>query len=278
MKRRPQMPRKIQVIWGAGGMSGQEINHEPIPVARKIVATLSVVIALVFLIYFFVICQWALVVDEWAFALVLAILLLASFFSTLMEAAFSAAFDPKDPSNRKLRTMIIRAAEARNDLSVAIGTRTMTADEEKSLKRIIRREGNLKKIDRARSGIDRNLYVGALATLSVFLNTSLAVFLPVALVQTPVSEVITMPFLNFSYSPETGFVYGWEEIDITSVRVFVLCAATIPVLLFGKVIPKVLGREFAAVCIAKFGWLAQVTKFSLGWITLGLTWFIPQSS
>ena len=264
-------------------MSYKEINHKPITNGTKFFSTLFVLIFLLVVVYVFIWLQWPIVSDQYLFSYILVSLVVASFFCSLMEAAFSALTDSHNRASIRALQKLKRNGQRLNKLMTSTnGMSPKNSEDLAELSKILKKEKRLHTVHRVAVGIDNELFVGSFATLSVILNTSIAVFLPLALladidqkllvVDVP-EEIRSGSILGFSVKVSPDF----SQIDFTSIKVFVLCSTTIPILLLGKIVPKIVGRRYAEAIVSRLYYPAMIIKGLLGWITLGLTWFLPTS-
>jgi hypothetical protein len=119
---------------------------------------------------------------------------------------------------------------------------------------------------------ERDVVVGSLAATSVFLNTGLAAFLPLTILSKVSSDsMITIPY-PWLMAANNHVQLEILKFGITSPNLLVFFASSMPVLLLGKIVPKIVGlsypKFFAYTCYA-FG--ALMTNF-FGWIALGVLW------
>ncbi len=131
----------------------------------------------------------------------------------------------------------------------------------------------------------REVYVGSLAAFSVFSNAGLAAFIPLALTSNQIDTWLTtvqlpdVPRLsdwifdsdNFSFSemPTSAF-------DLTNEKMFVFLIVSVPILLFGKILPKTMGQRYPMFFGYHFFWFASVCKWMLSWIVQGVRRCMPR--
>jgi CBS domain containing-hemolysin-like protein len=120
-------------------------------------------------------------------------------------------------------------------------------------------------------------YVGALAALSVFLNAALASFLPFLMVSNPQVE-LALPWIGSLFlNPEGesicnyGAILCSQEIDISSQKLFVFVASSIPILVFGKILPKYVGLCYPHFYSIYFNSIARIANSCMGWVSRGVT-------
>ncbi|KQW85567.1 hypothetical protein ASC89_00310 [Devosia sp. Root413D1] len=229
----------------------------------------------------FVFGQYAYVSNGVLFWTTIASIVALSFWSSCMEAAYSTINSDQNPVAEKAtaeldalgQTWVQTTAEAGNAAA-------MTKKTVKVLAQLQARRNVLVGRHRMASGIDRAEIVGAFASLSVLLNLSLGIVLPIALA----SQIAPTLVIDLTA------IYAWLQsylvlppgipmkFDLTSQKSLVFVATTVPILLAGKIIPKTIGLNSAGFWIGKFSGLARIVQVALGWISVGTSWvFQPKS-
>ena len=197
-----------------------------------------------------------------------------SFISSACEAALSATKDQKEFSDiydQKIDN-IVRIHLLPFDEK---GIRNLTAKEEKQLQK---HKKKIRQLEKMKEMFDTNMvgyYIGALATLSVFLNLLVAITLPVAITNCIGLLHIQYPLIMSNHDPliqVSTLTIERGEYDITSVGLLVFISSTIPVLLLGKIIPKDIGVRKSKFFLTQFRHLIWVTGNFLGWISKGTLW------
>lgn len=221
------------------------------------------------------------VLDPTAFWIIFAGLLASSFMSSAIEASYSGKASHSDPNSPfseefanyktkqagKITELVEQASEAEAGSKQAIKIHN-------KLKRLKRK---LDEVERSLSGERRSVYVGTFATVSLFLNTALVAFLPIAMVepQTQISALtISHPIVHMDEHCADGMlicgsVGEMAAQSIVTQKVFLFVAVSIPLLLLGKIIPKHLGATYPWVFSLRMRGFNRVVVFLLGWIPAG---------
>lgn len=209
----------------------------------KIVPFLIFVLLIVIILYFYIVPLWSIVNSKLQFFALMSTLLFLAFIFSLTESAFS-----KIDSNNRMK-LISYFTDVRNeitdnlielnkkirDLETEGNNNNYNIEIEKNLKKhekeIKKWTKYKRKINNIRKFIlqsNNKRIVGSLATISVFLNAAVAVFLP-------------WTFKNENLLPVN---LPFTSVDISSKEWFVFFISSIPILFIGKVLPKYLGLLF----------------------------------
>ena len=239
------------------------------------------VLGIIGIFYFFAIKQWFYVESSIALIIGLVVLIGLSFLTALTEAAYAKVDsdrlgrefpelgkdyfnDLKDASIaiEDAKNSVRTAEDERDAISIASRDDRRTAENKvksakESLKTKEKDKKKLeKKIDRIRSrrnattGMMRSYFVGALATSSMGLNLMVTALMPLtlyAIVQD--DQMTTMDFCFWD-----GWVWqdntvascpSWVPRAFASKELFVFTVSSLPLIFFGKLIPKKIGTAFS---------------------------------
>lgn len=227
---------------------------------RKLSGPLCFAFLLLFtagLAWFFVYRQWHIVTDALGFWFLVGGLVGLAFLFSAVEAGFSVS--SKDGS----------VSEAINpDLAAIAGEWTKLSEksgkdidalshrERRRRNRLERRRTRLSERRRVllMSGGRRIDTVGSLSALSVFANTALAAFLP-----------------TFVESTGTLSALGLE---FESSKALIFVASALPIIYFGKIIPKTIGLQFPAIFAYRLFPVGKASFYIIGWMPRGLNWLL----
>lgn len=223
--------------------------------------------------YVFIYKQVAIIESPIAFISLVVVLIIASFVSSAVEAAFSVASDKQDISE-KVKEDLKSSAEKFSPLDAKIakfGSAALSDAEQRQWNVYMKQNRKAQKIARSLDGTEKNVYVGSLATLSVFLNTSLAAFLPYTLSSHSYQKLVVIPYPTLKIA-DSDLKIVWESFDATGEKTLVFIAASVPILILGKIIPKLLGIRHYYFFSYRCNFLGRVPRNVFGWITLAVKW------
>jgi uncharacterized membrane protein (DUF106 family) len=252
-------------------------SHPRISTRRSVVYSVAVFAFLIIITYFFAVLQFSFVASPATFWAIICALIVSSFISTVMEAAFSTITTDENSFAAGISAEMDEVFEKRSHLEGALSF-VPTRAQSKEMQRLHKKSRKLKSKHRLASGIDRSAIVGSFATLSVFLNTSIAIFLPLSM-QRGVGQLLTIPVPSAveHMACTIGKIgCGVTGLDLTSEKLFLLATSTIPLLILGKIVPKAIGMNFPSPWLTRLSWLAPVVMMSFGWISVGCGWFFDR--
>jgi ABC-type multidrug transport system fused ATPase/permease subunit len=223
------------------------------------------------LFYVIVWKQWALVASPAVFCLLIVVLILVAFFASAIEAAFTVV-----TSSPAYKEIFEEITEKQNQLAANLEpidmkeSLSLSSDEEKTRSKILSKSKRLGIKRRALNGEMRDEFVGALSAFSVFLNTGLAAFLPFTVVNSFASPLINVPYPLVTVGND-GVLFSVSNYGFVAPKLLIFFASAIPVLILGKIIPKMVGFRYPRMAY-KFYWFGRGIHFALGWIAIGAKW------
>ncbi len=234
---------------------------------------LCIVLGLLF--YTFVFLQRPLISDIFGFLFIIITLVAFSFLVSAMEAAFSKAHLNSeiqqliDHERNRHRTEYDQIYTYINENGHAL----MPPNLRKQFRDLQKKTDVIEEKEKSLQSHGRSLYIGSLASLSVFLNISIAILLPRTLISTPLTNLveIPIPILSHTLNP-FNISLSLQWIDITGSKTLIFVCSTIPVLILGKIIPKEIGAHKDIFFAYKLNRLARGIVFVFGPITKGLVW------
>lgn len=235
-----------------------------------------VVIILLGLIIWRVVFQQLVIIEEPTFFLMITgFLLIGSIFSSLMESALSVI--SKDE---------YLSAEVSKEKKVVMDTRNTKLEEMKNspsghntkkeisqLKKMRRKALSLNAKEYIISKEGRGVAVGTFASASVFLNAALAIFLPLSLNSDGISGLVGIHYPWPAPTSEDFFNYKLEYWDLTGSTLFNFVVVSLPLLIFGKIIPKHVGMQHYKFFGYDWNCGARIVLRLLGWLAAGVLWF-----
>lgn len=69
-----------------------------------------------------------------------------------------------------------------------------------------------------------------------------------------------------------AYIFDWQYWDLTSGKIFVFVLVSLPLLMFGKIVPKEIGSRQYRFFAIKLNWVARQTVRLLGWLPAGSLW------
>jgi hypothetical protein len=252
-------------------------THATISVTRSLLSSLAVTIALLIIVYVFAVRQSDYISDSVLFWAIVLGLVVSSFISTVMEAAFSTVTSSSNAFALAVTNEIVQHYQERSDFQASLPAVPSRA-ESKKLQAMHKTSRRLRAKHRLASGIDRSAIVGAFATLSVFLNSAIAIFLPLSMFASK-SSLLVLPVPSQVATPACqylGYLCQVTQLDLTNQKTFLIATSTIPILILGKIIPKAIGMNFPSPWLTKLSWLAPMVVVLFGWISLGCVWFFDR--
>ncbi len=218
----------------------------------------SLCLAAILVTVLFVYWQRELVADWPVLATLLLVLLLFSFWTSATEAAYAIVYTIGEPP----RLTQDLAEEAARLTAVAREERFIADPgllDNRKLVRLVALQSSL-------AAGSRDSYVGAFASASVFLNTALVAFLPVALVQNPQQRTTLRSFL--AGLEGYGMRSEWHGY-LSGTKWLTFVATTLSLLVLGKIVPKMVGFAYPYLFTYKLAGPARLVHFLFGWIGRG---------
>ena len=237
------------------------------------------VILILFLIFQVILPQSCLISNIYSFWTIFVILLIASFFSSAMEAALSVASKHPDIL-QEVKSLLLDELEKRNSKLEEIKTdksSILSGSHNKSLNKLKDTSKKFELMEYSISEEGRGVTVGSFAALSVFLNVAITAFLPFALHGcSPIERVgIFYPKISsFDTSKPIYLIFGY--LDLSGEKIFTFAIVAIPLLLLGKILPKEIGAVHYKFFSLKCNWFARQTIRVLGWLPSGTLWLISK--
>lgn len=249
------------------------ISHAKITKTKRWVCFFTVLLTLFVSFSVFVFGQFGYVINPVAFWIMTALFVGFSFWSSAMEAAFSTINSAQNEFAKEALTKLLKHYEDLTALVQPVANgELIDTDVEKALEIKTRDGRRLKAKHRMASGVDRTEIVGAFASLSAILNLSLGIVLPFALIdQIPPTLIVDLSLIHNAMAKVLVTPFVPPTVDLTSQKALIFVATTLPILIFGKILPKTIGLVFAGWWISHFAGIARVVQVSLGWISLGAT-------
>jgi hypothetical protein len=234
----------------------------------------ALVVVLGLLGFLFIWLQWSLIVHPAYFLGLVALLVLAGFLSSAMEAAFSVAVrsnEVLDAIDGELTAEAVKLDPIDQKIAAG-GSANLSPQDQQTLRLTLTRLDRLKTKREMLVGEGRDIVIGSLATTSLLLNTALTAFLPLTIIE----KMPQVPIVSFSYPwlqwQTSPVQIVFLQAGFTNSKLLVFFASSIPALLLGKIIPKIVGlkrpKPFAFDCY----FLAAIMARLFGWITLGMLW------
>ncbi|MEM9795074.1 MAG: hypothetical protein AAF919_01200 [Pseudomonadota bacterium] len=227
-------------------------------------------------------------IRDWPlFVCVFLSLIVLSFLASSVEAAIPFAVDDEN-INRLLRKSMIKYD--REWRRVEAEWEDMKANPKKTPLHLKKSKGKRRKLEdklerhywkqSVLSGnASKEVYMGSLATFSVFANAALAAFLPAAMTSERVDNWLTsfpLPdFMKigasfFGDAPRGQPFLPMTAIDFSNDKVFVFLVVSIPVLLVGKLAPKIAGQRFPVFFGFRMFWFAEFCRRFFSWPVQGV--------
>ena len=213
--------------------------------------------------YVFIWMQASLIADLLLFWALICFLITTAFWASATEAAFSLA-PTRGEILQAVSQEFLGFATKLEPIDQAIatsGSHMLSPQQEKTRGRLLRKIKRVTVKRRALDGTERDEYVGSLSAFSVFLNAGLTAFLPLSLVDAIAKEETT-----------NILVLGAWDFTFPNSKILVFVASALPVLLLGKMIPKMIGFRYPMFFAYRMFWFGRAVKFVLGWIALGVRW------
>lgn len=193
------------------------------------------------------------------FGLLLTLIIL-SFLTAATEAAFSRASRDESISqyfDRYEVDAIVRQSHANKLFMQKVADGKFSIFQRIRRFRIERKIQKNKVIKRSLDEENATRYVGALASLGVFLNSGIASFLPVTMLKNP----------DVLYSLN---IFDYASFSLEKQIVFVFVSSSLPLLIFGKIVPKALGLSYPQFFGINFNFIARIANVSFGWMAKGV--------
>lgn len=223
--------------------------------------------------------QSDLVTSWFWFAIVFILLLLASFVTSVMEAALTSA-SKQAKIQIAMRRLKKRAIVERNELLHAVqqdNVEVLGRSNRSNVRALERRSARLSMMAHVVSEEGRGVSVGAFASLTLFLNIALAAFLPFVLIEASEANlkgVVGLDLPLVGLASEGGIRVDTWFLDLTGTKLFVFVATAIPLLLLGKIIPKEIGSRHYRFFALRWNCFARFVVRVLGWLPAGALWIV----
>ena len=194
-----------------------------------------------------------------------------------MEAALSVASKHPDILH-EVKNQLLEALNERNSKLEEIKTDNdfvLSKSHNKSLNNLTKKSKKLELMEYSISEEGRGVTVGSFAALSVFLNVAITAFLPFALKGCdPIDKVgLFYPKIStFNGSNPIYITIGY--LDLSGEKLFTFAIVAVPLLLFGKILPKEIGAIHYKFFSLKWNWFARQTIRIIGWLPSGTLWLI----
>ena len=196
----------------------------------------------------------SIVSDGEKFWMLLGVLIFLSFYSSATEAAFG---------NSKVLSELKQDIKERQKELESDAKDLITDENIFSIRKIfkllylaLKRDRLLYKNLVFSDGIETEDYIGSFAALSVFLNTGMIAFIGFTLVN--------------SVPPDCSVQIYFSKTSIgCDKKIFLFFSASIPILLLGKILPKLTGRKKSKFFVKNLYLPNRLVKFMLGFITVG---------
>lgn len=246
------------------------------------------VVAILFLIYIFVYLQYDLIEYPFEFWFLIIILVIFSFWSSATEAAFSRVDDGTDLGDRAQRELneVIGKIEKYDQK----GTLNLNKSEIKDRSRLTSKAKRKTKKQQVMNGLGKSEIVGSLSSLSLLLNLGLVTALnSVVLSRVMGGDLLCIPtpelFSNSLaicnnatlarfYSGLSHYVGLDHFFEFTSDKALVFFASSVPILIFGKIIPKMVGLKNQEFFAYRNYWFGSTSNFFLGWLSRSAIFFL----
>lgn len=111
--------------------------------------------------------------------------------------------------------------------------------------------------------------VGTFATVSVLLNTALAVFMPLALQDATNADVVTLYIPNLSWDGQS-LTPNFREIDLSGKFFFNFVIVSLPLLALGKIVPKQVGMKNYKFFAVRLNFIGRFFLLTIGWVSAGM--------
>ncbi len=243
------------------------------------------VVVVAALCYYLVIEQWYLISSTRLFIVMVVMFVSLSFYCSASEAAFAKAHTDEriQASLDDEAANIAKRYSKTEDLIQSVGLEKLNREQKKNYKLT---ERDNKKLKHKRDSLDetsRAIYVGTFASLSVFLNIALAAILPLAMVASPDSIkpiIVHIPLPDASVAEtKPGASSGgiqvyvqWLVVDLSGKKILVFLASALPILIFGKIIPKEVGSLFHYTFAYRLNRVARMLVKIFGFIPQAMSW------
>lgn len=238
---------------GVAMASGKDKTQED---RRQFSSFIKLLFTSLVMIYFFIILQWALVDSLPYLVLIVVVFTFVSYLSAVAEAAVSAA-----PGNANL----LQHLQSLDADKLAIVKDTQEKNTEKKTRRL---KAQASLVD----GTRRDLYATSLATFSVIANLLLAILLTIALVsQAPEQDLVNIHY-PIGIIDVAALSFEWGTFSFTSLKGFSFVASTLPILAFGKIIPKIHGFANPINIATRLRYFIWSVAFFLGFAPEGIRW------
>ena len=204
-------------------------------------------------VYFFVFRSVGLIENDLAFWGLGLILIFVSFILSAVEAGFSSAPGEKRIATELTQLLSEKALKVHESdaevheagaIEQSFAARRKCGAALRSWHRVKAKQKNL-------DGSGRAQVVGALSALNVISNTALATFLPAFLVHAVATDAPGQAYV----SPE---------------KMLIFISSALPILYFGKIIPKMVGLRYPYVWAYRAYWIGWASNRLIGWIPRGL--------
>jgi hypothetical protein len=212
------------------------------------------------LAYWFVYRESDLVESWLGFFGLAGVLVAVAFLFSAVEAAFSVANRDSAVSAAMVADLAkIEGEYAGLAAKATEGIGALTRRERKRRNRLEKRSTRLQLIRRTLNspGGRRIDIVGSLSALSVLINTALAAFLPLFLIDA--AEIRPVELVGLS-------------LDRQKVMTFV--ATALPIIYLGKIVPKTVGVRYPVQFAYRFFAVGNGAFYLIGWMPRGLHWLL----
>lgn len=221
---------------------------------RGLLPFIGLVISALAPLWLFVFEQKSLIINPAVFWTLTGTLLVLSFWTSATEAAYAVVNKVGEPPTltKKIQNEAQRLSDIASKQEFIKDPKLL---DNRVLKRLVARSDTL-------SAGSRDDFVGAFACASVFLNTALVAFFPIALASQPQMTGLTQLIAKHNQLSWLAQFAGSKSLTFV--------ATTLLILIFGKIFPKMIGFAFPYVFTYRLGRLADVVHFLFGWIPRGI--------
>jgi hypothetical protein len=239
---------------------------------------LIVILSFMFLI--FVVAQIELIENPTLFWLSILVLIFASFLTSATEAAFSKVSDDKNLA----KMAEAKAAETVEKVEALDkkGTMNLTDSERGKREQLQNRAKRYIKKQEVMNGVGATEIVGSLSALSLLLNVGIVSLTAESLSSSPSKNLICFPVeyltgrpkcQNEMFSELYGFLAPYTAqnfYEFTSKFAITFVASSIPILILGKILPKMIGFKYQEIFAYKMYWFGQFAFTLFGWISIAI--------
>lgn len=215
------------------------------------------------------------------FIWMIVIFIALSFLSSAMESAFSGAslsdsLGEVETDQKRKRASLYEPIDKIVQQSGTLAS--LNDDEKQQLKKAQKFDSALERKLKSWSKNERAIFVGTFASLSVFLNTALTAFLSYAFFKAYTTDAIPFYYPAETKWEDNKFIFIFSNIDLGGSKSLVFVASSLPILIFGKIIPKEVGARYDVFFAHHLNSVAIICVRIIGWLPSSLLWPINKVS